>query len=185
MPEGNPLAIFAPGLNRLGVPWMAVGSIASSAYGEPRSTLDVDVVAVVGKQEVGRFLVAFPEADFYCPPMEVIQAEAARSEHGHFNLIHHHSIYKADIYLATESAFERWAFANRRPLVTWEIPVWLAPPEYIIVHKLEFFREGGSETHLRDIRGMLAVTEIDRAFLEREIEARQLQDAWCTIKKGG
>jgi len=34
MPEDNPLAIFAPGLNALGVPWMAVGSIASSAYGE-------------------------------------------------------------------------------------------------------------------------------------------------------
>ena len=46
MPEGNPLAIFAPGLNALGVPWMAVGSIASSAYGERRTTLDVDVVAV-------------------------------------------------------------------------------------------------------------------------------------------
>lgn len=183
MPEDNPLAIFAPGLNALGVPWMAVGSIASSAYGERRSTLDVDVVAVVGKQHASRFPSVFPEADFYCPPAEVIEIESARPERGHFNLIHHHSIYKADIYVATGSEFERWAFKNRHALVTGETPVWLAPPEYIIVHKLEFYREGGSETHLRDIRGMLAVTEIDRTFLQKEITARGLQEAWRMVAK--
>jgi hypothetical protein len=185
MPEGNPLAIFAPGLNALGVPWMAVGSIASSAYGERRSTLDVDVVAVVGKQHAARFLNVFPETDFYCPPADVIEIESARPEPGHFNLIHHHSIYKADIYVATGNEFERWAFKNRRPLVAGETPVWLAPPEYVIVHKLEFFREGGSEKHLRDIRGMLAVTDIDRPFLEKEIAARGLGEAWRVAEKPG
>ena len=183
MPADNPLAIFAPGLNALGVPWMAVGSIASGAYGERRSTLDVDVVAVVGKQHAIRFLSVFPETDFYCPPPEVIEIESARPEHGHFNLIHHHSVYKADIYIATGTEFERWAFKNRRQLMVGETPVWLAPPEYVIVHKLEFFREGGSEKHLRDIRGMLAVTKVDRALLEREIEATQLQDAWRAVEK--
>jgi hypothetical protein len=183
MPEDNPLAIFAPGLNALGVPWMAVGSIASSAYGERRSTLDVDVVAVVGKQHAARFLSVFPEADFYCPPAEVIEIESARAEHGHFNLIHHHSIYKADVYIATGSEFERWAFKNRRPLLAGETRVWLAPPEYIIVQKLEFYREGGSEKHPRDIRGMLAVTDIDRAVLEKEIGARGLEEAWQAVAK--
>jgi len=183
MPEDNPLAIFAPGLNALGLPWMAVGSIASSAYGEQRSTLAVDVVAVVGKQNATRFLSVFSEADFYCPPANVIEIESARPERGHFNLIHHHSIYKADIHIATGSELEGWAFKNRRPLLAGETPVWLAPPEYVIVHKLEFFREGDGEKHLRDIRGMLAVTEIDRAFLEREIDARQLRDAWRAVEK--
>jgi len=164
---------------------MAVGSIASIAYGERRTTLDVDVVAIVGKQNAARFLSVFSEADFYCPPADVIEIESARPEQGHFNLIHHHSIYKADIYIATGSEFERWAFKNRRSLVAGKTPVWLAPPEYVIVHKLEFFREGGSEKHLRDIRGMLAVTEIDRAVLQREIDVRQLQDAWRAVEKSG
>lgn len=183
MAEDNPLAIFAPGLNALGVPWMAVGSIASSAYGERRSTLDVDVVAVVGKQNAARFLTVFPETDFYCPPADVIEIESARAEQGHFNLIHHHSIYKADIYIATGSEFECWAFKNRRPLVAGETPVWLAPPEYVIVNKLEFFREGGSEKHLRDIRGMLAVTDIDRSFLKKEIAGRGLEEAWRAVEQ--
>jgi hypothetical protein len=181
MPEDNPLAIFAPGLNALGVPWMAVGSIASSAYGERRSTLDVDVVAVVGKQHVSAFGRVFPETDFYCPPADVIEIESARPERGHFNLIHHHSVYKADIYVSTGGEFERWAFQNRRALMVDETPVWLAPPEYIIVHKLEFFREGGSDKHLRDVRGMLAVTDIDRPILEKEISDRGLQDAWRMV----
>jgi hypothetical protein len=183
MPNDNPLAIFAPGLNALGVPWMAVGSIASSTYGEQRSTLDVDVVAVVGKQHAARFPSVFPETDFYCPPADVIEIESARPEQGHFNLIHHHSIYKADIYIATGSEFERWAFRNRRELVVGDTPVWLAPPEYVIVHKLEFFREGGGEKHLRDTRGMLAVTEVDRSVLEKEIDGRRLQDAWRAVEK--
>ena len=177
MPESNPLAIFAPGLNALGVPWTAVGSIAASAYGERRSTLDVDIVAVLKKRDAGRFLSAFPEADFYCPSTEVIEEESARTERGHFK-IHQHTVYKADIYVATNSAFDRWTFGNCRPLMAGETPVWLAPPEYVIVHKLEFFREGGSERHLRDIRGMLAVTEIDLSLLEKEIAARNLTDVW-------
>lgn len=178
MPEDNPLAIFAPGLNALGVPWMAVGSIASSAYGERRTTLDLDVVAVVGQHQAARFADVFPETDFYCPQVDVINAEAARSGHGHFNLIHHHSVYKADVYLTAGTDFERWAFANRRVVKAGETPVWLAPPEYVIVHKLEFFREGGSDKHLRDIRGMLAVTDVDLQFLEKEIASRGLMREW-------
>lgn len=55
---------------------------------------------------------------------------------------------------------------------------WIAPPEYVIIGKLEFYREGGSEKHLRDIRGVLAVTDVDRALVETEVAARGLQDSW-------
>jgi hypothetical protein len=48
----------------------------------------------------------------------------------------------------------------------------------VIIKKLEFLREGGSEKHLRDIRGMLALTNVDRAFLEKEIAQRGLTDLW-------
>jgi hypothetical protein len=185
MPEDNPLAVFAPGLNALGVPWMAVGSIASSAYGERRTTLDLDVVAVVAKHHAAQFSAAFPETDFYCPPADVIEAESARPVHGHFNLIHHHSVYKADIYLSTSGEFERWAFLNRRAVRAGETPVWLAPPEFVIVQKLEFYREGGSEKHLRDIRGMLAVTDVDRSIIDREIVTRGLQNQWRLCRYHG
>ena len=56
----------------------------------------------------------------------------------------------------------------------------LAPPEYVIVRKLEYYREGGSDKHLRDIRSMLAVSggQLDRPSLNEWIEQRGLQNEW-------
>lgn len=57
--------------------------------------------------------------------------------------------------------------------------IWLAPPEYVVLRKLEFFREGESDKHIHDIRYMLAVTPLDRAFLEQNIERLGLQPQWA------
>src|SRR4051794_38889973 len=157
MPAANPLAIFASGLNAVGMSWMAVGSIASSSYGEFRTTGDVDLIAWIQLRQAQLFSAAFPENDFYCPPADVIALEAQRPERGHFNVIHHATMFKADIYLPTAGTFERWALRHRRKLFVGLEPVWIAPPEYVIMGKLEFLREGGSEKHIRDIAGMLEV----------------------------
>jgi len=178
MPSANPLAIFAPRLNATEAPWMAVGSIASNAYGEARMTLDLDVVMVIPAQNARRFAAAFPEESFYCPPPDVIEIEATRGRQGHFNVIDHATMFKADVYIAGGDPFEQWAFRNRRQLTVEEASVWIAPPEYVAVYKLEFFREGGSEKHIRDIRGMLAVTDVDRAVIEEEANARGLVAQW-------
>jgi hypothetical protein len=178
MPAPNPVAIFAPPLNQLGVRWMAVGSIASSAYGEYRVTNDIDVILVLHRADAAAVAAAFPLEEFYCPPVEVIKIEASRTRRGHFNLIHHETGFKADVYLATHEPFQLWAYAHRRELQIVGTTAWIAPPEYVIIGKLEFFREGGSEKHLRDIRSMLAVTDVDRALVEQEARGRGLADCW-------
>jgi hypothetical protein len=178
MPAPNPLAIFAPGLNRAGVAWMAVGSVASNAYGQFRTTNDVDLIVLISPTQGAALAAAFPLEEFYCPPIDVIEAEAGRPERGHFNLIHHDTAFKADIYVAKPDSLQNWALQHRRELTADNVPIWIAPPEYVIIGKLEFFREGGSEKHLRDIRGMLKGTPIDRAFLEKEIAKRGLIDQW-------
>jgi hypothetical protein len=185
MPAPNPVSIFTPGLNQTGLRWMAVGSIASNAYGEFRVTNDVDVILVLDRRDARRMTEAFPASDFYCPPADVIETEAARPERGHFNLIDHKTGFKADIYLASGDRLQNWALDHRRQIVVDDITVWIAPPEYVIIGKLEFFREGGSEKHLRDIRGMIAVTEVDRAFLETEITARALEEVWNSCAAEG
>jgi len=178
MPAPNPVAIFAPPLNQLGVRWMAVGSIASSAYGEYRVTNDIDVILVLQRNDAAAIAAAFPLEDFYCPPIDVIKIEASRTRRGHFNLIHHATGFKADVYLASNEPFQLWAWAHRRELEIAGTTAWIAPPEYVIVGKLEFFREGGSEKHLRDIRSMLAVTDVDRVLVEKEACERRLADYW-------
>jgi hypothetical protein len=171
-------ALIADRLNAAGVKWMATGSIAAMSYGEYRATNDVDVVLVLSERDIAKLVAAFPIEEFYCPPADVIRTEATREKHGHFNLIHHETGFKADVYIAGKDALTSWALRQRQAVTLEDSVIWLAPPEYVIIGKLEFYREGGSEKHLRDIRGMLAVTPLDRALLEKEIAQRGLTDLW-------
>ena len=62
----------------------------------------------------------------------------------------------------------------------------IAPPEYVIVRKLEYFREGRSEKHLRDIRAMLAVSgeQLDRVTLNEWIQRLGLESEWRRVVLG-
>ena len=62
-------------------------------------------------------------------------------------------------------------------------PVVVAPPEYVIVRKLEYFREGGSEKHVRDIRSMLAVSgeQIDRTSLAEWVRRQGVESQWKLV----
>jgi hypothetical protein len=165
---------------------MVSGSVAVVVYGEPRLTHDVDLVAVLEPQHIAGMAQAFPPADFYCPPEEEIRLEAERDQRGHFNLIHHQTGFKADVYLAGRDPLHAWALARTRRLDIDGEPIVLAPPEYVIVRKLEFFREGGSEKHLRDIRSILATSpdQVDRGEMERLVSERGLQEAWSRVTEG-
>ena len=57
----------------------------------------------------------------------------------------------------------------------------MAPPEYVIVRKLEYYREGRSDKHLRDIRFILAATAVDRAMIGLEVAERGLSIEWHAI----
>jgi hypothetical protein len=61
----------------------------------------------------------------------------------------------------------------------------VAPPEYVIVRKLEYYRESGSEKHLRDIRSMLNTSPeaIQINELEQQIAARGLQEQWRQVQE--
>jgi hypothetical protein len=179
------VALIADRLNATGVQWMATGSIAAMSYGDYRVTNDVDIVLVLVGEEVGKMVEAFPLAEFYCPPADVMAVEAQRGEHGHFNLIHHQTGFKADIYIAGKDPLAHWALQGRQPIALGDSTMWIAPPEYVIIGKLEFFREGGSEKHLRDIRGILATTDIDRAFLAKEVAQRGVQEQWQLLQPHG
>lgn len=176
MPAPSPLASFLEPFERLGLPYCVTGSVAASVYGEPRLTADIDIVLLLQAQDLAALRGIFPESDYYVPPDEAI-AQAMASG-GMFNLIHHASQFKADVYLAAGDPLHAWALEHRRRIDVSGTGAWLAPPEYVILRKLEFYGEGGSDKHLRDIRYILAATPVDRAFIEAEIGKRGLQATW-------
>ena len=180
MPEPDLIELFVFPLNRLGVRYLVSGSVAAMLYGEPRVTHDVDLIVFLRVDDIPRLAGAFLAPEFYVPTADVIVAEMARERRGHFNIIHVESGLKADFYLANRDELHAWAFRNVKQYSIGESTVKLAPPEYVIVRKLEYFREGGSEKHLRDIRAMLAVSgeQMDHPALNELIQQRGLQAEW-------
>lgn len=171
---------FTHPLNELAIPYMATGAVAAIVYGEPRLTLDLDLVLELAPGKAAGFAAAFPAEEFYVPPLETIQREAERPEHGHFNLLHHGSGLRADIYLASNDPLDTWGLAHRRQESMGGEPVWVAPAEYVIVRKLEYFRQGRSTKHVTDIRAMLRIRPdlVDLPTLADFVRRRRLEPEW-------
>ena len=93
------------------------------------------------------------------------------------------STTKADLYPTGRDELNAWAFRGNRTIQYEGENIVLASPEYVIVRKLEYFREGHAEKHLRDIRAMLAVSaeQLDHAALRDWIGRRGLQAEWHQV----
>lgn len=183
MPEAELSLVFLRPLNQLGFRYIVSGGVASILYGEPRFKNDVDLLLYLRREDIRRLIEAFPSSEFYVPPEELIAAECARSPHGQFNLLHNATGFKADIFSTGRDEFNAWGFRNSRTVEFQGELIRLAPPEYVIVRKLEYFREGGSDKHLRDIRGMLSISgeQIDRAALGEWIKVQGVEKEWKKI----
>ena len=180
MPEPELFLLFVRPLNRAGIRYLVTGSVAAIFYGEPRLTHDVDFVVFLRDSDIEKLAEVFPSAEFYLPPPEIITTEAHREQRGHFNIIHLETAFKADVYLSGRDELNAWAFRRKQQVEFEKEPVMLAPPDYVILRKLEYYREGGSEKHLRDIRSMVAVSgeKLDWTALDEWIQRRGLQTAW-------
>ncbi|MGI8765324.1 MAG: hypothetical protein ACR2KM_02275 [Gemmatimonadaceae bacterium] len=186
MPLPDPpdlISLFVAPLNQLGVMYMVTGSLAASAYGEPRLTNDIDLVLILSESDAARLHDAFDSSAFYVPPIEAIEMEQSRARYGHFNVIHSDSALKADVYLAGDDPLSRWGLAHREHILVEAEPVWMAPPEYVIVRKLQYYRDGGSSKHLADIRAMVAVLgdRLDRKELLDRVVALGVEQEWISL----
>ena len=177
--------VFTERLERAGVAYMIVGAFATLAFGVYRTTDDLDLVLSLAAGDLKAFEDAFPDKEFYRPPRETLLEELRRPERGHFNLIHNGTLNRADCYLIGRDALQLWGLRNRHPIDLDGRRCWVAPPEVVILKKLEFYREGGSEKHVRDIRGVLEVAKVDRGFIDAHVERLGLRDQWALCQTSG
>jgi hypothetical protein len=164
---------------------MVTGGLAAVIYGHPRLTLDIDLVVRLRESDVPKFAELWPADEFYVPPPEVIEAEARRAEHGHFNIVHSESAMRADIYVAGTSELNAWALERRVQRDIEGHGVYLAPIEAVILGKLSFFAIGGSERHLTDIARMMEVSGdlIDQESLDEWVTRLHLGEAWTRASR--
>jgi len=174
---------FAEVLERLSIPYLVTGSMATIAYGEPRFTNDIDVVVDLHLDQVDAFCESFPEPEFYCYRESVVQAVQEQSQ---FNIIHYGSGLKIDVIIPDQSDFNRSRLARGVRLPgSPDFEVWFASLEDVIIKKLEYYRIGGSEKHIRDITGALKVRaeRVDRDYITAWATRLGLADIWQEVLK--
>lgn len=184
MQDPDLLKLFAVPLERASIEYVITGSIASILYAEPRLTHDIDIVVHLKIQDVKRIPVIFPEKEYYYPPEEIILDEIKRPIRAQFNVIHHDSGFKADFFLFGTDPLHEWAFSNKRRMsIDDEYSVWLAPPEYVIIRKMQYFSEGGSDKHLRDIQNMVTIMKdsLDLQFIQMQASRLGLMQTWQRV----
>lgn len=161
-PEPELFAALRPVIDafrELGVEYFIGGSVASGVLGEPRQTLDADVVAAL----LGRHaapLVERLEKTYYADLPAIIEAIERQ---GSFNLIHLDSMVKIDVYVSWRSEFARSQFERRIRAnlsdAASPLEVYLASSEDTVLAKLDWYRQGGgvSDRQWRDVLGVLKV----------------------------
>lgn len=166
-------------LEELGVPYAIGGSLASSAYGVMRATMDADIVADLQPEHVQPFLAALA-SDFYADEAAIRDAIYRRSS---FNLIHYQTAFKVDIFIPKPRPFDRMQLARRMAVVMGTEPgrqVYLTSPEDIVLAKLEWYRLGGevSDRQWQDIIGVLTVQaeDLDLDYLRRWADQLGVRD---------
>jgi hypothetical protein len=168
-------------LDRLGISYLVTGSVAAMAYGEPRLTNDIDIVAAITDRHIAGLIAAFPPEEFYIS--EEMIRDAIR-HHLQFNIIHPSSGLKIDIILRKDTPFDDSRFSRIRRIRPAEsYTASFAAPEDIIIMKMQYYRDGGSEKHLRDIAGILKVSlhEVNKSYIADWARRLGLEEIWKMI----
>lgn len=165
-------------LSRTGVPYMVTGSIASSLYGEPRATQDIDIVIDPTSAQLEAIVRELDAGNYY------VDAGAARDalrERGQFNAVAPDAT-KVDLILRHDRDFSRAEFERRRATDLLGTPAFVVTAEDLVIAKLEWAAAAGSDRQLQDVAGIVAIDpELDRAYIQGWAEALGVADTWREI----
>ena len=155
-------------LEMLGLAYHLGGSLASSLYGEPRATNDIDIVVDLPLDKVPAL------ADTLGPDFAIDReslAEAVRSR-GTCNVFYLPQFTKVDLFVAERGIYERAEMRRRKRIPVGDAgeALFVKSPEDMVLRKLLWFREGGglSEKQWRDVVQILRLNRgaLDEAVFE-------------------
>jgi hypothetical protein len=165
------VATIARIFDALGIRYLVGGSVASSVYGIPRATQDVDLVADVRLSHVDALQSAMA-GDFYVDADMIRDAIQRRAS---FNVVHLATMYKADIFILQGDSWSREEMGRARTeeldLPDGKVSIRFASPEDTLLHKLIWYKLGNqiSDRQWSDILGVLKVqgAALDQVYLDR------------------
>lgn len=165
--------------DRAGARYAFVGSVASSRYGQPRSTNDIDLITDLSRDQMPRFIELLAD-DYYFNEASIRRAIDDRRS---FNLIHHDSSLKIDVFIAAPDSPTAHRLTRRKPEAPAEDggeKVFMITPEDTLLAKLEWFRKGGgtSDRQWSDITNIIKVrgASLDASYLRTWAAALGVSD---------
>ncbi len=166
-------------LEKLGVRYLIGGSLASTVHGMVRTTQDSDIVAELRPEHVDAFIQAL-EGEFYVDDESIALAVA---QHTSFNIIHHESMFKVDVFVPPLRPFVKEQLSRARKQafsITPLVEALVATAEDTLLAKLEWFRMGGeaSERQWRDVIGILKIQSgnLDSDYLRHWAKQLKVND---------
>jgi hypothetical protein len=170
--------VIIAALEALPAEYFVSGSVASSHWGRPRFTQDMDVLVALSPAHAPRLSKVFPDPEFHLDESAVAYA----AEHGgQCNLIHVSTGYKVDIIQLRDEPFSESRMDRRRRRELFPgVEAWIASPEDVILSKLRYYVSGGSHKHINDSAAILDIRgpELDRAYIERWASKLGVAAAW-------
>lgn len=153
--DSNGLAILLHTIfMRLNIAYYVTGGMAAIAYGEPRTTRDVDLVISVIPATIDSLVEALEANSFYVPGVEDVKTGSVKI----LSVTHIEAIARADLIVAGTSEFDQIQFCRRRLFqVPTGVDLYFASPEDIILTKLHWRKQFESEKQWRDVLGILKV----------------------------
>lgn len=172
-------------LDSAGVPYMLVGSYASSVWGRPRSSYDADIVANLTASDVPRILGAFQDA--YVLEPEALRGDLERGRM--FNLIPRSGVFKVDIIPLRTDPHAAMEFSRRRRIHALGTELWVASPKDTLLYKLSWYRQG-EEISGRQVEDAADIyraqsADLDQAYLDHWSEHLKIRDLLDRVRRQG
>jgi hypothetical protein len=139
-------------LSSAGIAFMLTGSVAMSYYATPRMTRDIDIVVALEHGHVQNIFDLF-ESDYYVSEEAVTDAVQRKSM---FNIVHFESVIKVDFIVLRNTPFGISAFGRRKDLLLGDFQTSIISREDLILSKLVWAKDSGSELQMRDVRNLLS-----------------------------
>jgi len=171
------LKIISERLETERIAFMLTGSFALAYYATPRMTRDLDFVVACEERNVAQLVSAF-SPDFY------IDEDAARSAvrlQRLFNLMHLKSGLKVDMIVRKDSDYRIKEFERRQRVQMGNVATWIVSREDLIISKLVWARDSGSELQRRDVRTLLAPA-LDTQYVTDWASRLGIADLWNEVR---
>lgn len=162
-------------LEELKIPYVIVGSLASTQHGTARSTLDSDLVVSLNQSHISP-LISKLQSAFYADEQ---MAQSALDNLSSFNLIHLETMFKVDLFIAKDEIFDQYQLSRRIQRGIAEDSdrqINFLSAEDTILAKLKWYRMGReqSERQWRDVVGVLKVQKESLDFAYMHMMANEL-----------